>query len=166
MSVFLEELLEAMAAERDACSRLLELGKGKKEQLVHNRVSELNLTVRAEAETVRKLKSAAKRRQEALKGISLEQGSQGEISFEDVLALLPQGKREEAMRFKASFKQTVEELAELNVHNQRLIETQIQYTEFCLTMLTGGAQGLDTYENTGHVKAEVPALKSLIDTKA
>lgn len=158
--------MEAMAAERDACMRLLELGKAKKDQLVNNRVTELNLTVRAESEAVKKLKTAAKRRQEALKAIALEHGAAGELSFDDVLMFLPGEKRAEAAGFKSSFRETVAELAGLNALNQRLIETQMQYTEFCLSMLTGGAQGLDTYENTGHVRGEIPALKSLIDTKA
>lgn len=166
MSVFLQELLEAMAAELDACSRLLELGKTKKEQLIHNRVNELNVTVRAEAESVKKLKSAAKRRQEALKGIALERGIQGEVSFDAVLGLLTPDKRAEAEQGKLSLKKSVEELSALNALNQRLIETQIQYTEFCINVLTGGSQGLDTYENTGHMKAESPAFTSLIDTKA
>lgn len=166
MSVFFEELFQAMAAERDACSRLLELGKGKKEQLIHNRVNELNATVRAEAEAVKKLKAAAKRRQQALQGIAAEMGLREETGFNEVLALLSREKREEALRFKASFKEIVEELSALNALNQKLIETQIQYTEFSLAMFTGASQGLDTYENTGHVRGETPALKSLIDTKA
>ncbi len=166
MSVFLEELLEAMAAELNACSRLLELGKAKKEQLIHNRVNELNATVRAEAEAVKKLKSAAKRRQEALKGIALEHGIQDEVSFDAVLGFLPADKRAEAEQCKLSLKNSVEELSALNALNQRLIETQIQYTEFCINVLTGGSQGMDTYENTGHVKAESSVFASLIDTKA
>ncbi|MCE5236802.1 MAG: flagellar protein FlgN [Clostridiaceae bacterium] len=166
MSAFLGELMEAMAAERDACMRLLELGKAKKDQLVYNRVTELNLTVRAESEAVKKLRTAAKRRQEALRAIALEHGALEELSFDDVLMLLPEERRAEAVGFKNSFREAVAELAGVNALNQRLIETQIQYTEFCLSMLAGGSQGLDTYENTGHVRGEVPALKSLIDTKA
>lgn len=166
MSAYLVELLEAMTAERDACFRLIELGKTKKDQLIENRVTELNLTVRAESEAVKKLKTAAKHRIEALKGIALEFGLDHSIEFDNVLALLHPEKRTEAQGIKASVQAAVEELAALNALNQRLIETQIQYTEFCLSMLTEGPERLDTYENTGHMRGETPVLKSLIDTKA
>ena len=158
--------MEAMTAERDACFRLLELGKAKKDQLIENRVTELNLTVRAESEAVKKLKAAAKRRTEALKGMALEFYIDHPIEFGDVLELLPSEVRAETRGIKASVQAAVEELVALNALNQRLIETQIQYTEFCLSMLTEGPERLDTYENTGHMRGETPVLKSLIDTKA
>lgn len=166
MSAFLGELLQAMSAEREACTRLVELAKVKKEQLIGNRVSEINLTVRSEAEAVKKLKAAAKHRVEAVKAIALEHGIAGEIDFARTIALLPADKRAAVENFKEDFAKTIEELASLNELNQRLIETQIQYTEFCLSMVTGSSSGLDTYANTGHVREEAPALKSLIDTKA
>lgn len=165
MSILLDELKTAMAAEKGACEKLLELGESKKEQLIKNRVNELNLTVRAEAETVKRLKAAAKRRQEALNALALEHETP-EMDFESILALLPESERAEMETFKASFQGTVNALGALNALNQRLIETQIQYTDFCLNAFTGGAQGLDTYENTGHVRAETPPLTSLIDRKA
>jgi hypothetical protein len=155
-----------MTAERDACVKLIELGKAKKDQLIENRVTQLNLTVRAESEAVKKLKTASKYRVEALKGVALEFGLEYPIELNDVLALLPNENREQAQGIKASIQLAVEELAALNALNQKLIETQIQYTEFCLSMLTEGPERLDTYENTGHMRGENPALKSLIDTKA
>lgn len=166
LSAFLGELLECMIAERDACVKLIELGKTKKDQLIENRVTELNLTVRAESDAVKKLKTASKYRVEALKGVTLEFGLEYPLDLNDVLALLPSDKREHAQAIKASIQSAVEELAALNALNQKLIETQIQYTEFCLSMLTEGPERLDTYENTGHMRGETPSLKSLIDTKA
>ena len=148
MEQLYSELKKVMTAERDYYAGLLALSEKKKEILIKNDVNGLNRIVRQETDYLRAMKPIAGEREMILKMIARQSGL-GEIGMDDIISMAEGSDAEELENLQHEFKKVLKSLADLNDLNKTLIQTQLQYTAFCIEILTNRSGTGDTYNNTG-----------------
>lgn len=158
-------LKESLAEEKEIYKELLSLSVQKKDILIRNDVAGLNAAVRRETEFLKKLKPLAKYRGVMLEGLSKEAGFKGVMTWNEVIALLSGEERREMEALKEEFAKVVADLKKATDLNRRLIETHLEYTSFCISVLTADTEAPGTYENTGHVTEGAVLRRGLIDQK-
>lgn len=158
------ELVCAVKGEMEIYISLLQYAIQKKEALVNNDLDELNILVKHESKSLVRLKSAALNR-EALFAKQAEEGCT-RVDFDYITKTLPQNEREQMEALGARYRELVQELSLVNALNQKLLQTQLQYTTFCLDLLTETSPIGGTYCSTGQLKLHKGEKRTLIDKEA
>jgi FlgN protein. len=145
--VNLNELLDILEQEYEVYNDLNELGHKKKDVLIKGMVNELDGIVNAEQAciaTISKLEDARER--------WLKANTKGN-NIEDFNNLIENSNEEDKIKFKEfqeRFKKLLQDVAEVNEHNQALIEQALEYIEFSINLI-GDAISSDsvTYGSKG-----------------
>lgn len=148
------ELKSAIAGEKDIYSNLLDFAKKKKEIIVNHRVNELNEIIRVETELVEQIRILDEKRITAIKDITRQTGDEETNDINAVLSNLSAPLREEMETLIKELKGVLRELWKLNHINQKLIETQLQYTAFCIEIMTQSNRAGDLYGSNGQVNPD------------
>lgn len=167
MRDLMHELEYAMAGELENYVGLLQYAKEKKAALINNDLDELDVLVKLENEIVNRLKTVAVQRESLFEAIANEDGFAGIVDLEYVLQKLPAAERTTIEQLRDRYKSIIRDLSALNSLNQNLLQTQLQYTEFCIDILTKSSfSSNNMYGSTGFVNTENVAIRRLIDQEA
>jgi len=158
------ELVLAVKGEMEIYIGLLQYAKQKKEALVNNDLDGLNIIVKHESESLLRLKGAAAARETLFKK-QAEEGS-ARADFDYIKEMLPQRERSQMEELGERYREIVQELSLVNALNQKLLQTQLQYTTFCLDLLTETSPIGGTYCSTGQLRLNKSDKRTLIDKEA
>ena len=152
MNSILTELQEVMQQELVAYKEILAKARQKKEALLKNDVSMLDHIVAHEWNLVKTLRQLEKEREGMLRSIAREQGiDEKKISLTDIVDMLEGSPREEFAALKTELKHVIAEIDTINRANKGLVDTHLQYSAFCVNLLTGHLNTLNTYSYSGQM---------------
>lgn len=167
MQNLMHELEYAMAGELENYVGLLQYAKEKKAALINNDVDELSMLVKLEDEILTRLKTAVANREGLFEAIAIEDGFVDKVDLEYVMQKLSATERGRIEQLRERYKDIIRELTALNSLNQNLLQTQLQYTEFCIDIITKSSSvSNNMYGSTGFVNTENVAIRRLIDQEA
>ncbi|MEL7608383.1 MAG: flagellar protein FlgN [Bacillota bacterium] len=161
----LSELIAVMAQETELYEDLLELAGRKKDVLIEHRIEELKQIVHRESEILKRLGKMELRRAPLLAALAPSEGDIGSPELSAILPTLDSPEREELNRIKERLQRTVGEISARNAVNQKLIETQLQYTSFCIELMTGNHESEGPCGYSANINHPRPLAFSLLDQK-
>ena len=82
------------------------------------------------------------------------------VTLTDIAALFPEG-REALLKLKSEMARVLTEIERLNAANKALLDTHLQYSAFCINLLTGGTNTLNTYSYSGRI-SDAQERKTLV----
>lgn len=161
----LNELIAIMAQETELYEELLELAGQKRDVLIEHRLKELKQIVHQESELLIRLVKLDFQRTPVFTALlsAQEQESSHELSV--LLPKLELDERDELSRAKERLQAIIREISTRNAINQKLIETQLQYTSFCIGLMTGNYECADSGGYSGSINHPRPLSFSLLDQK-
>ena len=165
MEEWIIALKDVMTAEKDAYFELLSLSEKKKDILIQNDIAALNTLIRRETEQMRLIKPLAQERQTLSKNIKEHYGLSKLETIDDVISLADGRLKDELATLKKDYNQILKRLSDCNDLNKKLIETQMQYTDFCIGVLTQNMKTSDIYNGNGSVSEDQTSRFGLIDQK-
>ncbi len=158
-------LLQAMTEEKDVHQMLLDIAIQKKEVLIHNEVNMLNGIVQRERQLVLRAGELEEQRQELVEDLAGHLSMEGnELSFANVIELCDEPLKREFCDLKKDLGDIVLQLRQNNDINKRLIQTHMDYTSFCIRMLTDSGEG-QTYNNKGGTNGDPSVNFRIFDQK-
>ncbi len=159
MQLLVRALKNGMSKEKEIYSNLLALATEKKEVLIKNDMARLDEIQQMEGEALEALQSLNTMQNVTLEKIAQKKHLSESPDLTGIIELLQDEREKDELRvFQQDFQALIIELQEKNELNQRLLETHLQYTSFCIEMMTQGDAVGDLYGNTGHV-ADEPAQR-------
>ena len=158
MEQMLGSLKNVLEDEKRIYEALLELAGRKKDVLVKGDVAALEVITQEEMGRISKLKSLEKARQAAQNALNLE-----ENSFEGLLSSVGEKLRTEFTQLRLQLSQVIQKLADMTEINRKLIYSQLEYTSFCMEVLTRKVHMGETYGNSGHISEDNSARFTLVD---
>ncbi len=150
----LQPLLEVMIQEKDIYRNLLELSVQKRVVLIQNDVPALEGIVQREKGLVQTTRELETQRQKLMDGIAadLDIGSE-DTTLTRVVEVCEEPLKGEFISLKEELRGVVAELSQSNDTNKKLIQTHLDYTSFCIRLLTDAGEG-QTYNNKGATNEE------------
>ena len=70
---------------------------------------------------------------------------------------------EELKNLAAELENTVSKLRRIGMANKMLIDAQLQYASFCINLMTGSQDTLNTYSGSGRMETGSGMHRSLVD---
>ncbi|MDL2289325.1 flagellar protein FlgN [Clostridia bacterium OttesenSCG-928-F22] len=167
MHPLIQKLKKAMLEEREIYQDLLHKAEEKQTALVENNTQAINEILEYETTVIGTLKGSNKETQSILEDIQQEFQLEQLPSLTDLINIVEtEADKQQLRELQDDFREIVQELSDRNQLNQRLIETQLQYTAFNLEILTQGQALGDTYSQSGEIKESNTERVGLIDHKA
>ena len=159
-------LKEIMEGELNEVSTLAELSRQEKEAVIENDVPLLSAIVERQQLTLSAIKKLETKKDNLLAGIR-EASSlpDGKLCVMDVIQNVQGEMRGELESLAKDIENTSKELRRISKVNKMLINTQLNYTSFCINTLTGQENTSGIYSDSGHVSEE-PAMKHCIVDQA
>lgn len=162
-----DALKTVMASERAVYAGLAELADQKKGYIIQNDLANIKACMRLEENALRELKELDQEKAGVLREIQQEGGLAAMPDLTAIIGLLErEAKKEELRALQRDFQNLIEDLKGKNNLNQTLLKTQLQYTSFCLELMTQGGNVGDLYGNTGRVQEDTTARMGLLDREA
>ena len=142
-------LLQVMTEEKDIHRMLLDIAIQKKDVLIRNEVNVLNGIVVRERQLVILAGELEDQRQQLVMDLAGHLDIAGEaLSFAKVIELCDEPLKNEFADLKKELGDIVLQLKQNNEINKRLLLTHMDYSSFCIRMLTDTGEG-QTYNNKG-----------------
>jgi len=145
VAMMIKQMKELLALQRT----LLEIGEGKRQAILENRIDDLAALVNQESRVVREMAAAQAAWREAVSRVLAEKGFHPEssLALADIAALVRPGEgREELLKLRDELLAAIGRVKEANERNRRLIEQSLEYVQYTLDLMAG-ADGPDiTYE--------------------
>ncbi len=152
MECLLSDLKEVMQQELVAYKEILSKSKQKKEALLHNDVTGLDRIVALEWNLVKTIRELEKEREDLIEKIALACGLPGGDLRLDTIAEMPKGgMKAEFIQLKSELSHVITEVESLNMVNRGLVDTHLQYSAYCVNLLTGHINTLNTYSHSGRM---------------
>ncbi len=162
----LQPLLQVMSQEKDIHRVLLDISTQKKDVLIYNDVSALNGIVLREEGLVQRARELETQRQRITQVIAGDLGiEQKDLTFAQVIKLCDEPLKREFAALKSELSDIVTSLGQANEANKKLIKTHLDYTSFCIRLLTDAGEGY-TYNSKGGTNEEGSANFRVFDRKA
>jgi flagellar biosynthesis/type III secretory pathway chaperone len=134
---FYDDLRSLLARETALYEKAVGLSRDKKEAVMGNKVAELDLLIRAEQGLVNDLQTAEKQRLACLREFAAQNGCDpAAVTLAGMVEAAPEGERAALAETHAVLRKTLETLLALNEENRLLVESQLQYTRYMLSVLT------------------------------
>lgn len=162
MEQLFSELLSLISREIEAYKKLLVLTQDEKEKILGNLVTEIDSAVinqRAVLKTINKLESE---RERLFSAFSENEGA-GRLSLCDIIDAAPSEYKEQLKEMSVDLESTTSVLRQASQVNKRLIEIQAKYVSFCVNLLMGPLNSMETYSVSGKLTSENSAECRLID---
>lgn len=167
MQLVFHALKNGLEQERKVYARLLELGLGKKEALVKNDIDAINKTLEQETECMKKLRELNTIQMGNLDRLAEHFHLDHRPNLSEIISLTDDEAEKRKLReMQDAFHALIKEFRSVNEQNQKLLETQMQYTDFCLELLTQEETVGDLYSNSGRVNEEPVQRRGIIDWEA
>ena len=166
MEKMIQTFFDIMNDEKDIYKILLDLSMQKKGVIIQNQLATLNSIIQQETELVNKIRRFEKMRAINLQEIAVAQNAEGEIfSIDEIISLADGRLKEELINLKREFGGILSELTRYNALNRKLIYTHLEYTSFCINLLSRHANVSDTYDRRGCTREEKMTNIRLFDQK-
>jgi flagellar biosynthesis/type III secretory pathway chaperone len=163
----LEELLTGLIdmVQQELAVYQSVLGKAnqKKEALIKNDICMLEHIVARESGIVKTMQDLEQRREGLIRAIAQKHGlDEKKATLADIAALYPE-KSETLLTLKTELSGVLAEIQKLNDANKALLDTHLQYTSFCINLLTGAASPFGTYSNSGQISEQQENLTPVLN---
>ncbi len=161
----LSALKDVMRQEVDEYTQMLAFAEEKKEVLLKNDTAELDIIVAKEWIVLKKIKQLEAQRESLIERTeALCHVQKGSMSFQDIINVTKGEMREDMMQLKSQLSNVVLRLKGQNAANKILIETHLQYSAFCVNLLSGSINSsLNTYSHSGELSDKQENGTMLID---
>jgi flagellar biosynthesis/type III secretory pathway chaperone len=156
------ELSDLITHEIEAYRKLLVYTEDEKEKIIKNLVNEIDSAVisqRAVLKTINKLESE---REQLFREFS-EKSGEMQPSLRDIIEAAPDEYKEKLTDLSADLQGTASDLRKASNLNKKLIETQAKYVSFCVNLIAGPMNSMETYSVSGRLSGENTAKCRLID---
>ena len=164
MDHLLFDLKDVMQQELIAYKEILTKSKHKKEALLQNDVAMLDRIVAHEWNLVKTIRQLEKDREGLIEQIAAEYGLPCQNLRLDVIAdLLDSGMKAEFAQLKTELTHVISEVEKLNMVNKGLVDTHLQYSAFCVNLLTGHINTLNTYSHSGRMSETQESATLILD---
>lgn len=159
----IEMLVNILGQECKIYKNLLTMSEQKKDILIQGDVDALDAMVSREKEALQKISSLERMREDTTSSTALEQGIETKnVRLEEIIETCSGEEKDALQRIRFELGEVVKALSDNNAHNKMLIDTQLQYSAFCIEMLTGQTNMTNTYTNSGRV-SDSADKRSLLD---
>jgi len=151
LEYLLTGLIDVVQQELSVYQSVLGKANQKKEALIKNDINMLEHIVARESGVVKTMQELERRRESLIRAIAQKHGlDEKTATLADIAALYPE-KSETLLTLKTQLGSVVAEIQKLNEANRALLDTHLQYTSFCVNLLTGAASTLNTYSYSGRI---------------
>lgn len=152
-----------MVKEEGDCCELLALSEQEKNAIVENDVPTVSSIIEKQQAILADLKKLGAEKQNILSALRGEMSlPEGRLRVQDVVEGAPLPLRAELEALLGGIEELGQKLHRISALNRTLIETQLQYTMFCMNTLTGQDGMPSTYSGSGRVQ-EGTAQRCLVD---
>ncbi|MEM5767903.1 MAG: flagellar protein FlgN [Bacillota bacterium] len=163
MNDLLMGLQDAIQQELVAYKDILSKAKQKKEALLKNDVAMLDRIVAHEGTIIKTVRELETQREGLIRAIAAEHGfDEKSVTLAEIAALFPEG-REALLKLKSELARVLTEIERLNAANKTLLDTHLQYSSFCINLLTGAANTLNTYSYSGRISDTQERMTLMLD---
>ena len=164
MSYLLTTLEEVLKTEISVYKEMLALSKDKKDALIKNSIKDLDVIIAKEQAVLKRIEPIESKRQDITDKIAVEFNiPQEELCFSDIIDISKGEQHEGLVCLKAEMEEVISKLSGLNMLNKVLIDTHLKYSSFCMNVLTGYLNMLNTYSHSGQVDGKRSGGYSLLD---
>ncbi len=152
MNNLFSQLLDVMQQELVAYKDILNKAKQTKDVLLKNDVAMLDHIVAHEGNVVKTIKHLESQREQIIRIIARDNGmSFADLKLEDIAVLKDNAERSSFLKLKEEFSNVLSEIEALNRVNKALVETHLQYSAFCVNLLTGSTNTIGNYSLSGRI---------------
>ena len=163
MEDLLNGLIDVVQQELTVYQSVLGKANQKKEALIKNDISMLEHIVARESGIVKTMQELEQRREGLIRAIAEKHGlDEQKATLADIAALYPD-KSETLLTLKTELSRVLAEIQKLNEANKALLDTHLQYTSFCINLLTGAASQLGTYSHSGQISEQKESKTLVLD---
>ncbi|NLT97455.1 MAG: flagellar protein FlgN [Christensenellaceae bacterium] len=163
MEDLLNGLIDVVQQELTVYQSVLGKANQKKEALIKNDISMLEHIVARESGIVKTMQELEQRREGLIRAIAEKHGlDEQKATLADIAALYPD-KSETLLTLKTELSRVLAEIQKLNEANKALLDTHLQYTSFCINLLTGGSSPFGTYSNSGQISEQQESKTLVLD---
>lgn len=164
MNRVLTALTTVLTLETAEYKQMLALAQEKKEVLFKNDVAALEIVVAREMNVLKTIKQLEAERESLIdKAAVLSHMPKKDMRLKDIIELTSGDMRNEFIRIRKELQDVVMELKRCNKANKGLIETQLQYANFCVNLFSDQTGILSTYSNAGEMNDKQEEATFLID---
>ncbi len=164
MDEVLMSLQDVMQQELVAYKDILSKARQKKEALMKNDVALLDRIVAHEWNLVKTIKELETERESTIKRIALERGMDCEtISLADIADMPGGALGSRFAELRTDLTHVISEIDSINRTNKGLVDTHLQYSDFCVNLLTGQQNTLNTYSYSGRVSESQERATLVLD---
>ncbi len=154
-------LAESLSSETALYKDLLAVCERQKEAVIGNDVKAVAAIVEEQQSGLNALKKLKLEQDKLLSALACE--DQRIPKLEEILELAPIGLKDELKRLLESRQAQATKLRTEGSLNRTLIDTQLQYTSFCLDLMTGRDSIPGTYSGSGALKDDGVPRRKIID---
>jgi len=154
MGAFYETLRDLLTRERVLYEQAVELSRSKKEAVMNNKVAEVDVLIRSEQRLINDLQAAESKRLACLQDFAAHSGRDpAGMTLAGMVEAAPENERASLAEIHGALRSTLETLLALNEENRVLVESQLQYTQYMLSVLTD-EDATHTYSSRGGEKTK------------
>jgi flagellar biosynthesis/type III secretory pathway chaperone len=145
-------LNDVMQQELIAYKDMLLKARQKKETLLKNDVAMLDRIVAHEWRVLKSIRQLETDREDLIRRIAQARGLDSRtITLAQIADMLDGEPRNRLMALKEELTAVMAEISSLNLANKGLVDTHLQYSTFCINLLTGSVNTLNTYSYSGRI---------------
>ncbi len=158
-------LLQVMTDQKDVHRILLDISTQKKDVLIQNDVNVLNGIVQREKQLILRAKELEEQRMEIIDELTCDMNIKGKkLTFSKVIELCEEPLRQEFAQLKRELSDIVLKLKRSNELNKKLIQTHMDFTSFCIRMITDSGEG-QLYNNKGGTNGDTAVNFRVFDQR-
>jgi len=145
-------LKDSLSREISALQDLLLLSEQEKEAVIQNDVQSISSIVEQQQSLLNALKTIRTEREGRLSSLSGSRAPDEPLNLKDVIDALSGETGDELRRLFAQRESVAQQLRSITALNRKLIDTQLQYTSYCVNLITGQGSTPGTYSESGAIK--------------
>lgn len=162
----IEEILSNMTMEKELYEDLNELSAQKTDLIIDKKIKDLEGMVDVEQKLILSIGKLESDRQELVEQLAHDRGLDSEhITMSSLIDLFDGDIKERLEGLRTEFRRVIDQQRHLNEINSRLIETNLEYINIALSLMTNEGTFGKVYEKKGQV-TKGNQNKNLFDSKA
>lgn len=167
MQLYIHALKNGLVKEKEVYSQLLRLARNKTEALIKNDLETIEAILKSESEALKKLGELNTLQTGTLSKIAEKMALSQQPNLSEIIEMTDNEQdRQTLVAIQNDFHTLIKELRTQNEQNQRLLETQLQYTSFCIELMTQNDAVGDLYGSSGHINEDPTPRRGFINREA
>lgn len=155
-------LKDSLSREIQALQDLLLLSEQEKEAVIQNDVQSISSIVDQQQSILNALNSIRSERERRMETLFADLFAPDKpLQWNTILNAAPDAIRDELKQLLTQLESAADKLRTITDLNKKLIDTQLQYTNYCINLITGQGGMPGTYSGSGTLKEE--AAHSIFD---